>query len=166
MTVIETDRLLIRQIEQNDLEDLYAICGNEELMQFTGDGILSKELTQKWIEVTLYNYKTKGFGMYAVCDKSNHQFIGYCGLIYSKYINDNELIYALDKDFWGQGLATEMAFAMVQYGFTALKLEMIFASINPGNLASERILAKVGFKEAFRKKDEAGLDTIYYEIRA
>ncbi len=126
MTIIETERTYINQIKPIDLEALYSICGNAELMKYVGDGKpLSKEQTQKWIDVSILNYKLKGFGMYGVFPKDNDTLIGYCGLIFSSDINDNELIYALDKQYWGKGLATEIANAVVKYGFEKLKIKTI-----------------------------------------
>jgi ribosomal-protein-alanine N-acetyltransferase len=165
MTIIETERTYINQIKQIDLEALYSICGNAELMKYVGDGKpLSKEQTQKWIEVSILNYKLKGFGMYGVFSKDNDTLIGYCGLILSSDINDYELIYALDKQYWGKGLATEIANAVVKYGFEKLKLKTIFASIDPANKVSEKILLKIGFLEKFRREDQFGLETIYFNL--
>ncbi|WP_212006523.1 GNAT family N-acetyltransferase [Chitinophaga sp. HK235] len=160
--IFETERLLIREVEVTDFDNLFAICSNEELMQFVGDGILSKELTQKWIAISIENYDSKGFGMSAVIHKSNNRFIGYCGIVFSKAINDYELIYAIEKEYWGKGLATEVAAKMVQYGFEKLKFKTIYASIDPANIASKKILLKIGFKEIYTKHDEAGYPTIYY----
>ena len=59
MTIIDTQRTYINQIKQIDLEALYLICGNAELMQYVGDGRpLSKKQTQKWIDVSILNYKS------------------------------------------------------------------------------------------------------------
>ena len=166
MIVIETKRLLIRKITQTDLDDLYSICSDAELMKFVGDGKpLSKQQTQKWIDVTLSNYASKGFGMYGVIDKEIDTFIGYCGLVFSSDVNDNELIYALSKEYWGRGLATELAKLMVEFGFSTLHVDCIYASIDPENKASEKILSKVGFTEVFRRNDEHGLETVYYLLK-
>lgn len=166
MIVIDTPRLVIRQVTQDDFKELYAICSDPETMKFVGDGKpLTAEQTQRWIDVTLNNYQVKGFGMYGVIEKKNGVFIGYGGLVFSTDVNDNELIYALDKAYWGQGLATEIAYHIVESGFNSLQLKVIYASIDPDNKASENILSKIGFKEFCRKNDEYGLETIYYEIR-
>lgn len=166
MIIIETKRLIIREIAQNDLDGLYRICSDPELMKFVGDGNpLSKQQTQKWVDVTLSNYASKGFGMYGVIDKETGTFIGYCGLVFSTDVNDNELIYALSKAYWGRGLATEIAKCLVEFGFSNLHMDRIYASIDPENTASEKILSKLGFVEVFRKNDEYGLETIYYELK-
>jgi [ribosomal protein S5]-alanine N-acetyltransferase len=161
--IFETERLIIREVESTDLDSLFAICGNDELMKYTDNGAISKELTKKWIEVSINNYATKGYGMSAVIFKANMEFIGYCGLVYSKDVNDNELIYAIKKEYWGRQLATEMAAQMVRFGFEKIKLKTIFASIDPNNLASKKILLKLGFVELYTKDDEYGNPTIYYE---
>ncbi len=166
VTIIETARMLIREITQNDMEDLYTICGDVELMKFVGDGKpLSMEQTQNWIDVTIKNYSARGFGMYGVIDREANAFIGYCGLVFSADINDYELIYAIVQSYWGRGFATEIAKHLIGFGFSALHLEHIYASIDPENKASEKILLKVGFKEVLRKNDEFGLETIYYLLK-
>ncbi|THU38204.1 GNAT family N-acetyltransferase [Niastella caeni] len=161
--IFETERLIIREVENADLDSLFAICGNDELMKYTDNGAISKELTKKWIEVSINNYATKGYGMSAVIYKANMEFIGYCGLVYSKDVNDYELIYAIRKEYWGQQLTTEMAAQMLWFGFETIKLKTIFTSIDPNNLASKKILLKLGFTELYTKDGEFGNPTIYYE---
>lgn len=166
MTVIITPRLVIREITENDFQALYRICSDPEIMKFVGDGKpLTEEQTQRWIAVTLTNYDTKGFGMYVIIEKRTGVFVGYAGLVFSADVNNNELIYALDKVYWGRGLATEIAYHMVEFGFNVLQLTRIYASIDPENKASQKILAKIGFEEFCKKNDEYGFATIYYQLR-
>lgn len=161
--VFETERLLVREIERDDFEQLNRICSDPELMKFVGDSNpLSPEQTLKWIEVTICNYMEKGFGNYAVIEKTGSAFIGYCGLVYSESINQIELIYALKKEYWNKGLATEVAIAMLDFGHSRKKIETIYASIDPLNVASKKVLEKIGFKYAFLKNDEFGLPSVYY----
>lgn len=164
--IIETKRLLIRKITRQDFEEFDLICSDPETMRFVGDGKpLSKEQTQRWIDVTLKNYEVKGFGVYAVIYKETGALIGYSGLVFSNQINDYELIYTLSKANWGKGLATEIANHMIDFGFNSLHMKSIYASIDPHNKASENILLKIGFKEICRMDDEYGLESIYYQIR-
>ncbi|ACT93023.1 GCN5-related N-acetyltransferase [Dyadobacter fermentans DSM 18053] len=165
--VLETPRLYIRELSVNDLMELYAICSDEVLMQFVGDGKpLSIEQVREWLSVTENNYKTKGFGNYAVVNKSDNEMIGYCGLVYSKNIDKIELIYALKKQYWNLGLATEAGAKMIEFGLDRIKLDEIYASIDPENKASENILGKLGFSFAFGQNDEFGYSTHYYRITA
>ena len=70
VVIFETERMLVRQLQADDVDSLYAITGDTELMRHMGDGQpLSRELTAKWVEVSINNYATKGYGCSAVIDK-------------------------------------------------------------------------------------------------
>ena len=77
--IFETERLLVRQLNADDVDNLYAITGDAELMRYVGDcQPLSYELTAKWVDVSINNYATKGYGCSAVIDKRDGAFIGFC----------------------------------------------------------------------------------------
>lgn len=163
--IFETPRLVIRRLKADDLMDLYAICSDREIMKYVGDGEpLTLDQVNKWLLVTETNYNTKGFGNYAVVCKSSDLLIGYCGLVYSRQIEKTELIYAFDKQHWHLGLATEASKGMVAFGLDSLQLGEIYASIDPENYSSEKILKKIGFSYVFSRKDEFGYPTQYYKI--
>jgi len=163
--ILENTRLQIRKFSASDLSALYSICSDAELMKYVGTGEpLTINQVEKWLEVTRINYATKGFGNYALIFKENQELIGYCGLVYSKEIDDIELIYALRKSYWGKGLATEASKMMIDFAFDSIKLEQVFASIDPANIGSEKILIKTGFIFAFEQTDEWGLPTKYFSI--
>ncbi|WP_214227801.1 GNAT family N-acetyltransferase [Pedobacter sp. B4-66] len=163
--ILETERLVVRQIEYTDLNRLNFICSDTELMKYVGDGKpLSKDQVKKWVEVTIINYAEKGFGNYAVVDKETNEVIGYCGLVFSIAINEIELIYALIKDYWNKGIGTEVAKAVLDYGLHTIKLKVIYASIDPENIPSQKILERIGFQFAFEQNDEFGLSSLYYKI--
>lgn len=163
--ILESKRLKIRKFSTSDLLDLYAICSNAELMKYVGTGTpLTMDQVKEWLEVTHVNYATKGFGNYALISKENKELIGYCGLIYSKEIDNIELIYALRQKYWGVGLASEASLAMIDFAFDTLKLKEVFASIDPENIASEKILLKTGFRFAFEQNDQWGLSTKYFKV--
>ena len=85
-------------------------------------------------------------GLWATIHKSTNQFIGRCGLL-PWTINEQaevEVAYLLDKVYWGQGLATEVAQALVQYGFEQLHLSRLICLIAPENQASCRVAQKIG----------------------
>lgn len=163
--VLETESLIVRQIEHSDLDRLSFICCDAELMKYVGDGKpLSRDQVEKWVEVTICNYSEKGFGNYAIVDKKTTNVIGYCGLVFSSAIEEIELIYALIKDYWNKGIGTEAARAVLDYGLRTVKLKVIYASIDPENIFSQKILEKIGFQFAFKQNDEFGLSTLYYKI--
>lgn len=163
--IFETSRLIIRRFTADDLMGLYAICSDREVMKYVGNSEpLTLEQVKEWLVVTETNYNTKGFGNYAVISKAGNSLIGYCGLVYSKEIDQIELIYAFMKQHWHLGLATEASKAMVAFGLNMLQLGEIYASTDPENNASENILKKIGFSYVFMKEDEFGYPTRYYKI--
>lgn len=170
MLLFETLRLLVRHLEVADADDLYAVTSDAELMRHMGDGQpLSRELSDKWIDVSINNYATKGYGCSAVMDKRDGAFVGFCGLVRSEFAeppDDAELIYALRKPYWGQGLATEVAAAMLAYGKASCKLKRIIATIDPANTASIHVARKIGFQHTKTVADSDGLPTHIYELTA
>ena len=168
MIIFETERLLVRHLQADDVDNLYAITGDAELMRYMGDGQpLSRELTARWVEVSINNYATKGYGCSAVIDKRDGAFIGFCGLVRSEHAeppDDAELIYALRKTYWGQGLATEVAKAMLVYGKQSCGLKRIIATIDPENAASIQVANKIGFHFSETVSDSDGLPTHIYEL--
>ena len=170
VVIFETERLLVRHLDVGDADNLYGVTGDAELMRHMGDGQpLSRELTEKWIAVSLNNYATKGYGCSAVMDKRDGAFVGFCGLVRSEFAeppDDAELIYALRKPYWGQGLATEVAAAMLAYGKASCKLKRIIATIDPANTASIQVARKIGFQHTKTVADSDGLPTHIYELTA
>lgn len=81
------------------------------------------------------------------------KLIGWCGLNFLSETNDVELKYLLSKDHWGKGLATEAAGISLRYGFEQAELEQIIGIVHPENIASQRVLEKVGM---------AFLDRVHY----
>jgi ribosomal-protein-alanine N-acetyltransferase len=168
MVIFETERLRVRHLQPDDSDNLYVVTGDPELMTYVGDGKpLSRELNDKWIQVSINNYAIKGYGCSVVIDKRDGAFIGFCGLVRSEFAeppDDAELIYALRKPYWGQGLATEVAGAMFKYGKEKCDLKRIIATIDPNNTASIRVADKIGFEFAREVLDADGLPTHIYEL--
>ncbi len=165
MNILETQRLVVRHLRASDVDEMYAICSDAELMRFVGDGQpLKREQVEKWIEKSVDNYRRQGFGCSAVIDKSTARFAGYCGLVYGPGSEIVEIIYTLKKEYWGRGLASEVAGAMIDYGLNKLDLKRIMATIDPDNLGSIRIVEKLGLKFQEQRVDENNLPELVYMI--
>jgi ribosomal-protein-alanine N-acetyltransferase len=95
-------------------------------------------------EVILPQYTLYNHGRWAVHQKSNLEFIGWCGLKCRPERNEIDLGYRFMKKFWGKGYATEAAFACIQYGFNRLNLQQIIGRALPGNVASIKVLENAG----------------------
>jgi ribosomal-protein-alanine N-acetyltransferase len=162
MREIETPRLRLRQFTYDDLDDLSRLYSNPDLMRYVGRGIKTRNETQKAL-LSLIEHYEHGFGMWAVIHKADGKLIGRCGLCFLDKTPEVELGYLLDKSYWRRGLATEGSHASLKYGFEVLRLEKIVAIAKPENIASRRVMEKVGMKY---EKDAYFYNTnvVYYAI--
>jgi [ribosomal protein S5]-alanine N-acetyltransferase len=143
---IETPRLILREFMKSDLQALALILADPLVMKFSTMGIYSTSQTEKAIDNFIDSYKQLGFGFWAVLLKQNDLLIGYCGLAIDRIDNrdEPEIGYRLDSKFWNQGFATEAASASIQYGFDRIKLPYILGAAQRQNVASVRVLKKLG----------------------
>ena len=162
MREIETPRLQLRQFVPNDLDELYRLYSDPDLMRYIGKGIRTKNETETALLSILKHYE-HGFGMWAVISKDDNKLIGRCGLCFLDNTPEVELGYLLDKSYWRKGLATEASHASLNYGFEVVKLDKIIAIAQPENIASRRVMEKVGMKY---EKDAYfyNKDVVYYAI--
>ena len=146
MLNLETNRLLLRMFTLDDLGDLANIFGNPNVMKYLGlDGKpISMEETETALISIIKHWEQNGFGRWAVVHKESGALIGCSGL--RSYEGSAELIYLIDEPYWGKGLATEIAFACLAYGFNKMKFDTIIAFSRPGNVASRRVMEKIGMK--------------------
>ena len=150
MTVIlETPRLVLRHQVLADLDDLWALYQNPNLTRYIPDAPRSREEAQEELEWHMHGHPHHPeLGLWATIHKETGKFIGRCGLlpwaIEEQY--DVEVAYTLAQDFWGQGLATEAAHAILRYGFETLNLSRLICLIDPENIASQKVAEKIGMK--------------------
>lgn len=145
---IETQRLVLREFQPEDVQQLAPILANPQVMQFSPAGTLSTEQTQAKINEFIALYQAFGFGKWAVLAKDSHELIGYCGIALETIDGsaERELGYRLAPPFWGRGLATEAATAAMEYGFNELKLPYLLGIAERKNVASVKILKKLGMQ--------------------
>lgn len=144
-----TRRLLFRHFVFTDLDELYReIYHTPEVAgMLSPTGTLSREQTAGILYRRLKHWHDHGFGVWALIDKQTQELVGHCGLHYlSNTPPEVELTYTIKPAYWRQGLATEAARAVLQWGFTELKFNRIAAVTGPSNLASQRVLEKLGMK--------------------
>jgi [ribosomal protein S5]-alanine N-acetyltransferase len=146
--LIETNRLILREFQRRDLQELAPILADPKVMKFSTTGVNSVAQVEKKIEGFIACYEELGFGKWAVILKESNQLLGYCGIAVDRIDDkdEKELGYRLDSRYWGQGLATEAASAAIKYGFEQLKLAYVLGVVEPANLASVRVLEKVGMR--------------------
>lgn len=147
MDEIETERLYLRLFKPDDLEAFSLIRSDPDVMRYMRDGKpLSREQVSENLTGIIQHYREHSFGLWAAIYKQDSQLIGFCGLQFLEQTPEIELGYMLSKAYWGKGLATEGAKASLKYGFGNLNLERIVAVAYPENLASRRVMEKVGMK--------------------
>ncbi len=165
LSILETERLLLRELQPGDLDALFAITGDALIMRYVGDlKPYSREKTAQAIREAQESYQQHGFGGWAFIEKATGQFIGYGGLEYLPERTIPEVFYIFPPSQWGKGLATEVAAAILDYGFKQLGIPAIGASFDPANQPSMRAAAKVGLRFDYEGVDEFNLPTVYYKM--
>lgn len=163
MQEIETARLYLRQFTPNDLDELYRIYSDSEVMKYLSEGVRNRAETAADLFGIIADWQKHGFGLWAVVNKQNNQLIGDGGLRFLGKTPEVEVGYVLAKAYWGKGLATEVAAASLKYGFEVLKLDKIVAVADAENSSSRRVMEKVGMKYQ-HNFDCQGRDRVYYAI--
>lgn len=161
---IETPRLRLRQFTFDDTDELYRIYSHPELFQYmSNEKPLSWEETREVINSITENWQQHHFGVWAVVYKKHQKLIGHCGLKFLENTPEIQIGYLLLKSYWGRGLGTEAASSVLKYGFEVAKIERIVAVAKPENIASRRVMEKVGLKY---KKDAYyyNNDVVYYSL--
>ena len=146
--VLETDRLVLRQLTLADADSLLGIFSDPETMRYY-PGTKDREETFAWIQWNLKSYAERGFGLWVVLLKDSREFVGQCGLIWQPDVdsrNETEIGYLFLRKYWNRGLATEAALECRDYGFKTLKLERLVSLIDPENRPSRRVAEKVGMR--------------------
>lgn len=146
---IETERLVLRPIVKDDIQDFFELDSNPKVHLFLGNNpVKTIEESEAIIANILEQYKVNGLGRLAVIEKATNEFIGWSGLKYEDKVRTEfkyyDLGYRFKEQFWGQGFATEAAIASLEYGFKDLNLKEIGAAADAKHIASNTILKKVG----------------------
>lgn len=167
--IFETARLIVRPWRVEDAEEAFAIYSDADVMRYLGSGSAHPDLayTRSWIErIAARNASfPPGLGLWAVFLKGNGPPIGSVLLLPLDGGPEIEVGYHLGKPWWGQGYATELASACVRYGFEELGLQRIAGVTFPENVASQRVLTKVGLRHEGRGQ-YFGFELEYFAIDA
>jgi ribosomal-protein-alanine N-acetyltransferase len=163
MHEVETARLRLRMFTPEDLAPLSVIFADPDVTEYLGkDGRpISVEETTFALTSIIQHWHKHGFGRWAVEDKAQGKLLGYAGI--RSLEGQPELVYLLAKEYWGMGLATEVAAACLRYGFTEKGFDSILALTRPLNVRSRRVMEKIGMR--FEKDaNYFGIDVVQYVI--
>jgi ribosomal-protein-alanine N-acetyltransferase len=162
---MDTARLLLRRLVRSDATDLLRTTGDPTVMQYWAPGPdKSENETEIRIAEINRHWRQRGFGDWAVIEKSGRQLIGFAGLHYIAGLPEVNVGYALERDKWGVGYGSEICRRLIAWGFDDLRLSDIVAVVDPRNVASIRVARSSGltFWRAFRW---SGGDRVAYRIR-
>jgi RimJ/RimL family protein N-acetyltransferase len=142
---LDTPRLLLRPLADADFDDYAALCADAEVMRHVGDrGALSREDAWRQLAMLVGHWRLRGYGMWAVHERSSGAFVGRVGLHYPEGWPDREVAWALARSWWGRGFAFEAATAALRVAFEALAWPRVISVIAPGNLRSIRLAERLG----------------------
>ena len=158
--ILQTPRLQLRQFELDDAEALYTLNSDPDVIKHTGNTAYTS-LDEAVAFVQNYpEYKKNGYGRWAVVKKSNQACIGWCGLKKNE-LDLVDLGFRFFKSEWNKGYATESAKASLEYGFSSLQLPQIMARAAKENVASIRVLEKLGM-HYWKSDDCNGIHNAHY----
>ncbi len=165
MPILETPRLVLRELQAEDVDALALILSEPETMRFYLRPF-DRGGVEEWIARNRRRYTKDGYGLWAMILKASGELIGDCGLVLQEVdgANEIEIGYHVRRDHWGQGLATEAARACRDFGFAKLPVDRLVSIIRPENVASRRVAEKNGLS-VWKEVSRVGLPHLVSSIR-
>jgi ribosomal-protein-alanine N-acetyltransferase len=164
-----TERLTAERLRPEHLADYVRLFQDVRVMStLSADGKpLAVEQVARWLQLSLDHWDRHHYGFWAIRTKDGNRFVGRAGLKNVDTLNKNEveLAYALLPEFWGQGLATEISTAILELAFKDIGLTEVVCFTLATNLASQRVMKKVGFQFE-REGVHADLPHVFYRLSA
>lgn len=163
--ILETERLYLRQYRESDFDELYAILSDPETMAHYPKPYDAAG-TRRWLQWSFDNYRTYGFGLWAVILKETGTFLGDCGITMQNIDGEElpEIGYHIRKDHWRRGYAREAARAVRDWAFTHTDYDRLYSYMTVGNLASQATAASMGMSKIKEYRDEHYEETCVYAI--
>ncbi len=160
--IFETARLRARCIRPDDSDAMFDVYGDAGAMRWVDDGTpITRTECERWIRVTLRNYEV---GVRHVCPARSpiirsDRLLRACS---SGGQPETEIKYALKRQFWGKGLATEAVTALLAWGADRRGIDRVIATVNPENTASQRVLLKAGMRAVdVRSNDDGSVTQLF-----
>ncbi|MEM7660463.1 MAG: GNAT family N-acetyltransferase [Bacteroidota bacterium] len=149
-THIETHRLILRELEERDVQGIFDLDSDPEVHRYLGEQPIKRlQEAEAIIQYVRNQYEADGIGRWAVIEKASQEFVGWAGLKFEREVRQDmhyyDLGYRLKKKFWGKGIATEAAREALAYGFQEMNLPKIYGGAHIDNIGSNKVLQKVGF---------------------
>jgi RimJ/RimL family protein N-acetyltransferase len=147
MTIVTTERLILRRWRDSDREAFARMNADPRVMEFL-PALLSREESDRMIDRIEKHFEEHGFGLCAVELREERSFVGFIGLwvpsFAARFMPCVEIGWRLAAEYWGKGIATEGARAMVRHAFEDLGISELVSFTVPGNVRSRRVMEKIG----------------------
>lgn len=160
--LIETERIWLRPLIMNDLDDVLEIQTDPDIARFLG--AMDREQAREWLAMTERAWAEVGYGRAAVIERSTGRFVGRAGLRYWPEFDETEVGWVLHRGAWGHGLATEAGHASLRWGFENLNVPYITAIINHENTRSIAVAQRLGMTP-LREDTHYGEPVTVYAVR-
>ncbi|MCJ8279197.1 MAG: GNAT family N-acetyltransferase [Rivularia sp. ALOHA_DT_140] len=145
--IIKTERLILREFRESDLDAYYQMCSDQEVMRYIGTGkVLSRAESWRSMASVIGHWYFRGYGLWAVEEQKSGEMIGRIGCWKPEGWIGLEVGWSLRRDFWGYGFATEAGKASMDFAFTKLQQSHVISLIRPDNKASIKVAEKLGEK--------------------
>jgi [ribosomal protein S5]-alanine N-acetyltransferase len=165
--VLETPRLVLRELRPDDAEDAFRFFSDEEAMRFYDTPIQTIDAVRELIPRHRQRFETNQAIRWAITIKGEDRVIGTCGYRRdgtSPETSGNAMMsYVLARPYWNQGYTTEALRAIIPYGFEHYGLHRIEAYVVTANPGSIRVLEKLGCVEEGRKRESFWFDGRFYD---
>lgn len=158
---IDTPRLHLRPFRPDDADALFRLNSDPDVMRYTGDTPFSDPAAARAFLDRYDRYTVDGFGRWAVEQRSDGAFMGFCGLHRDDETGAVDLAFRFFRRFWAAGYATEAARASLQAGFERFGLREIEGRAMRENLASITVLQKLGMKYREMVEDDGEFWLVY-----
>lgn len=162
--IIETERLWLRPFAREDVDVLFRLFTDPDVRRYLfDDKIITRDRAHGEVEDSIASFEKNGFGMWVVHLSGATEVIGFGGFrVFGEAPNrKKELMYGMAPPSWGRGYATELAQALLRYGFETLGEERIYARTDPPNVASMRVMEKVGMT-CIGREYEGDIEVVTY----
>jgi len=166
--VLETERLILREWRDADVDALARVYADPETMRFISDsGTATRDEAAQHLTDLMYHWEEQVFGQWAVQERATGAFVGRIGLTRREdFDRDVEVGWVVERSRWGRGYATEGGGTSVRYAFETLGVERLVSVVAPDNVASRRVEEKLGLRVVAERDSvfRPGFRVIWYGI--
>jgi ribosomal-protein-alanine N-acetyltransferase len=162
--IITTSRLRMRPLSAADVDEMHQLWTDPDVRKYLWDDlVIDRKLAEDVVQASIDLFNSHRLGFWTLGLKDETATIGFCGLRLFGEPPEVEILFALYPAYWGLGLASEAAQSMLRFGFEQTGFDRIYGGADPPNLASFRVMERIGMKYDKRVTIN-GLEAVYYVV--